>query len=60
MKKLFAVAVLALSTLTAGSVSSKTYEINLSKAAKVGNTQRARSRSQNETFSGTAGFRAAG
>ena len=39
MKKLFAVAVLALSTLTAGSVSSKTYEINLSKPAKVGNTQ---------------------
>jgi len=39
MKKLFAVAVLALSTLTAGSVSSKTYDINLTKAAKVGTTQ---------------------
>ncbi len=39
MKKLFAVAVLALSTLTAGSVSSKTYEINLSRPAKVGTTQ---------------------
>src|SRR5262245_29049018 len=39
MKKVFAVAVLALSTLTAGSVSSKTYEINLSRPAKVGSAQ---------------------
>ena len=39
MKQLFAVAVFALSTLTAGSVSSKTYDINLTKPAKVGNTQ---------------------
>jgi hypothetical protein len=39
MKKFFVVTVLALSTLTAGSVSSKSYEINLSKPTKVGNTQ---------------------
>jgi hypothetical protein len=39
MKKILAVAALALSTLTAGSVPSKTYEINLSTPAKAGSVQ---------------------
>ena len=39
MKKFFAVAVLAISALTAGSVSSKTYEITLTRTVKAGGQQ---------------------
>jgi hypothetical protein len=39
MKKFFAVAILAISALTAGSVSSKTYEITLTRTVKAGGQQ---------------------
>ena len=39
MKKILAVAALALATMTAGTVSSKTYEINVTRPAKIGSAQ---------------------
>jgi hypothetical protein len=39
MKKILAVAALAISTLTAGSVPTKTYEITLSTASKAGSVE---------------------
>ena len=56
MKKIFAVAALALATLTAGTVSSKTYEINLSRPAKVGGAQLKAARYRLQVQGSTATF----